>query len=53
MQSPTEQHFFCFEPVTHPVNAHHLPDHPGLRLLRHGQSTSLHFGLQYRPLNHR
>lgn len=49
---PTEQDFFCFEPVTHPVNAHHLPGRPGLRLLRHGQSASLHFGLQYRPISH-
>lgn len=32
--------------VTQPVNAHHLPGRPGLRLLRHGQSTGLHFGLQ-------
>jgi aldose 1-epimerase len=50
-ESPTEQNFFCFEPVSHPVNAHHLPGRPGLHLLRHGQSASLHFGLHYRPLS--
>jgi aldose 1-epimerase len=42
--------FFCFEPVSHPVNAHHLPGRPGLRLLRQGESTQLKFSLRYRPL---
>jgi aldose 1-epimerase len=42
--------FFCIEPVSHPVNAHHLPGRPGLRLLEQGQSTELAFTLQYRPL---
>lgn len=42
--------FFCIEPVSHPVNAHHLPGRPGLRLLQHGQSAELTFSLQYRPL---
>ncbi|MCQ2996244.1 aldose 1-epimerase [Pseudomonas syringae] len=40
--------FFCFEPVSHPVNAHHLPGHPGLRLLRQGESAELGFSLSYR-----
>ncbi|MES2821569.1 MAG: aldose 1-epimerase [Pseudomonadota bacterium] len=47
---PPAQSFFCFEPVTHPVNAHHLPGHPGLQLLRQGQSAELGFTLQYQPL---
>jgi aldose 1-epimerase len=47
---PVDQAFFCIEPVSHPVNAHHLPDKPGLRLLEHGQSLELSFSLQYRPL---
>ncbi|WP_213939141.1 aldose 1-epimerase [Pseudomonas sp. dw_612] len=42
--------FFCIEPVSHPVNAHHLPGRPGLRLLEQGQSTALGFSLQYRAL---
>ncbi|MCK8682359.1 aldose 1-epimerase [Pseudomonas umsongensis] len=42
--------FFCIEPVTHPVNAHHLPGRPGLRLLEQGQSAELTFTLHYRPL---
>jgi aldose 1-epimerase len=40
--------FFCFEPVSHPVNAHHLPGHPGLQLLQQGQTTELSFRLRYR-----
>ncbi|MCX2900338.1 aldose 1-epimerase [Pseudomonas mandelii] len=42
--------FFCIEPVSHPVNAHHLPGRPGLRLLEQGQSAELGLSLQYRPL---
>jgi len=47
---PVGLDFFCIEPVSHPVNAHHLPGRPGLRLLEQGQSTGLGFTLQYRPL---
>lgn len=42
--------FFCIEPVSHPVNAHHLPGRPGLLLLEQGQSTELGFTLHYRAL---
>lgn len=49
--TPSEQDFFCFEPVTHPVNAHHLPGQPGLHLLRQGQTSKLSFNLQYQPLS--
>ena len=42
--------FFCIEPVSHPVNAHHLPGRPGLKLLEKGQSTHLNFNLKYQPL---
>ena len=38
---PPGEDFFCFEPVSHPVNAHHLPGHPGLTLLHKGQSTRM------------
>ncbi|MGN7439554.1 aldose 1-epimerase [Pseudomonas lactis] len=41
--------FFCIEPVSHPVNAHHLPGRPGLKLLEQGQSTHLAFHLKYTP----
>jgi aldose 1-epimerase len=47
---PVDLGFFCIEPVSHPVNAHHLPGRPGLRLLDQGQSTELGFTLHYRPL---
>lgn len=47
---PVDLGFFCIEPVSHPVNAHHLPGRPGLRLLEQGQSTALGFSLQYRKL---
>jgi aldose 1-epimerase len=38
--------------VSHPVNAHHLPGRPGLRLLEKGQSSELGFSLHYRPLDY-
>lgn len=47
---PTGRDFFCFEPVSHPINAHHLPGKPGLRLLQYGQSIELEFRLSYQPL---
>ncbi|WP_392889293.1 aldose 1-epimerase [Pseudomonas migulae] len=46
---PVDLGFFCIEPVSHPVNAHHLPGRPGLVLLEQGQSAELGFSLQYRP----
>jgi aldose 1-epimerase len=39
--------FFCIEPVSHPVNAHHLAGRPGLKLLEHNQSIQLNFKLKY------
>lgn len=33
--------FFCFEPVTHPIDAFHLPEQPGLTVLAHGESLAL------------
>ncbi|MGG2396556.1 aldose 1-epimerase [Pseudomonas sp. SH1-B] len=47
---PEAQNFFCFEPVTHPVNAHHLPGQPGLHLLEAGQTCQLDFALQYQTI---
>ena len=47
---PPDEDFFCFEPVSHPVNAHHLPGRPGLQLLHKGQSANMSFHVQYRPL---
>lgn len=47
---PQDQAFFCFEPVSHPINAHHLPGRPGLRLLHEGEQLSLGFKLRYQAL---
>lgn len=33
--------FFCFEPVSHPVDAHNLPSRPGLKVLAPGESLSV------------
>lgn len=40
------QSFLCLEPQTHPVNAHHMPGQPGLRLLSAGETCR--FRLQIR-----
>ncbi|WP_442514347.1 aldose 1-epimerase [Pseudomonas promysalinigenes] len=47
---PHQQPFFCFEPVSHPINAHHLPGRPGLKLLQAHDTTSLGFKMQYQAL---
>ncbi|MCU1759430.1 aldose 1-epimerase [Pseudomonas sp. 14P_8.1_Bac3] len=47
---PVDLPFFCVEPVSHPVNAHHLPGRPGLVLLEQGQSAAVGFSWQYRAL---
>jgi aldose 1-epimerase len=33
--------YFCLEPITHPVDAFHMPDQPGLVYLGHGESLAL------------
>lgn len=32
---------FCFEPVTHPIDAFHMPGLPGLKVLRQGERLTL------------
>ena len=32
---------FCLEPVSHPIDAFHLPDQPGLQVLKKGESLTL------------
>lgn len=39
---PTAGPWFCMEPVTHPIDAVHLPGRPGLKTLQQGESISLH-----------
>jgi aldose 1-epimerase len=38
---PPQGSAFCFEPITQPINAFHLPAQPGLRVLGHGEQFSL------------
>ena len=33
---------FCFEPVTHPIDAFHVPGQPGLQVLQSGETLTLH-----------
>lgn len=33
--------FFCLEPITHPIDAFHMPDMPGLAFLGHGDGLAL------------
>jgi len=39
--------FFCFEPVSHPVNAHNLQGMPGLKVLQPGESLTLDMSLDW------
>ena len=36
-----EGNHFCIEPVSHPIDAFHLPGQPGLQMLENGESLSL------------
>jgi aldose 1-epimerase len=44
---PPQGATFCFEPVSHPINAFHLPGQPGLKVLRHEENLT--FKVQWRP----
>jgi aldose 1-epimerase len=39
--------FFCFEPVSHPVDAHNLPGQPGLVRLAHGATLTVSMTLRW------
>lgn len=39
--------FFCFEPVSHPVNAHNLPGQPGLVVLASGEDIACRMSLEW------
>jgi len=45
---PPQGPAFCFEPITHPIDAFHLPGTPGLRSLAKGQGMSLVMQWRYR-----
>ncbi len=36
-----EGNYFCLEPVSHPIDAFHLPGQPGLQVLKKGESLTL------------
>lgn len=38
LYTPEDADFFCFEPMTHLPNGHHLPGFGGLSILEHGDS---------------
>lgn len=42
--------FFCFEPMTHLPNGHHMAAYGGLKVVRAGESISSHMTLQMRRL---
>lgn len=41
MYRPPEYDYFCLEPITHPIDAFHMPGQPGLVNLSKGQTFSL------------
>lgn len=47
---PAQGNTFCFEPVTHPIDAFHLPERPGLRVLQPGESLQLHVEWRFQTL---
>lgn len=42
--------FFCLEPVTHPIDAFHMHDFPGMAFLAHGDSLALRTKFLVSPL---
>ncbi|OWW22161.1 aldose 1-epimerase [Noviherbaspirillum denitrificans] len=47
---PADSDFFSLEPVTHPSDAFHMPDQPGLVYLTHGDSFALRTKFLVGPL---
>ncbi|CAN5323203.1 hypothetical protein BH11PSE11_BH11PSE11_28800 [soil metagenome] len=50
MYRPPDLDYFCLEPITHPIDAFHLPGRPGLAILEPGQSLSLRTTLRIAAL---
>ncbi|CAM3375343.1 aldose 1-epimerase [Paracidovorax anthurii] len=44
---PPQGPAFCFEPITQPIDAFHLPGLPGLRILAQGQALALRVQWRY------
>ncbi|EYC50721.1 aldose epimerase [Hylemonella gracilis str. Niagara R] len=47
---PPQGPAFCFEPITQPIDAFHLPGRPGLRVLGQGESMTLRVCWRLAPL---
>ena len=47
---PPQGPHFCFEPVTHPIDAFHVDGKPGLQVLKTGQTLSLQVEWRFEPL---
>lgn len=41
MYRPPDLPFFCLEPITHPIDAFHMPGRPGMAILSKGESLTL------------
>ncbi|MES2832157.1 MAG: aldose 1-epimerase [Pseudomonadota bacterium] len=50
MYRPPGLDFFCLEPITHPIDAFHMPQRPGLRILEHRQSMKLELTLRVQSI---
>ncbi len=50
MYRPPGLDFFCLEPITHPIDAFHMPGRPGLQMLACGQSMSLELVLRFQSV---
>ena len=46
MYRPPAHDYFCFEPITHPINAFHVTGKPGLVTLTRGQTLSMNTHFQ-------
>jgi len=47
---PPEGPAFCFEPVTHPIDAFHVDGQPGLQVLQTGETLTLHVEWRFSAL---
>ena len=45
---PPQGNFFCMEPITHPIDAFHMPDRPGLQVLKKGEFMTLETTMRVR-----
>lgn len=50
MYRPPGLDYFCLEPITHPIDAFHMPGRPGLQVLHKGESLHLELALGVRLL---